>query len=75
MDIADQVKAILWPPGQEKIIDGRTITVRFDAYWDLAGVLLDMKREGGDPVCIRTIERVQAAIFEVGKAVNHIDGE
>jgi hypothetical protein len=37
------------------------------AYWDLEGAGIDLKRMGADPVCIRTIERVQKQLIEVSE--------
>jgi hypothetical protein len=36
-----------------------------DAYWNLCGALVDLERLGADPVCIRTIRRVQEQHKEV----------
>jgi hypothetical protein len=33
-----------------------------DPYYNLEGVLHDLRRQNADPVCIRTIERVQEQI-------------
>ncbi len=69
-DAAEQILAVLWPPartGNDSF--GTEIQVQFDAYYELEGALIDLKRTGADPVCIRTIERVQAAIAEVAKIV------
>lgn len=70
-DVAAQVRAILWPPAQERVgPDGHVCKVRFDAVSELGGVLIDLRRSGADPICIRTIERVQEAICRVRKIVD-----
>jgi hypothetical protein len=40
-----------------------------DAFYNLEGALDDLKRQGADPICIRTIERVQEQIA----ALSHLD--
>jgi hypothetical protein len=52
------------PPGIE---DG--LQVSGDAYWNLAGALMDLERLGADPVCIRTIRRVQQQLKEVSNVL------
>jgi hypothetical protein len=39
--------------------------VNADAYENLRGVRIDLEQIGGDPVCIRTIQRVQQQLLEV----------
>jgi len=46
---------------------GDTVTVCHDPYYELEGALIDLKRQGADPVCIRTIERVQALLATIAK--------
>jgi hypothetical protein len=36
-----------------------------DAYWNLYGALIDLERLGADPVCIRTIRRIQGQLKDV----------
>ncbi|MBY0561528.1 hypothetical protein [Hyphomicrobium sp.] len=38
-----------------------------DAYYNLEGALIDLKRTKADPVCIKTIERVQKQIHQVSR--------
>lgn len=60
-DIKASVTAILDPPAH--IQDGMNITD--NAYYNLEAALIDLRRSGADPVCIRTIERVQKQISDV----------
>ena len=57
------ISEILSPP--PRIEDG--LRVSGDAYLNLAGALIDLERLGADPVCIRTIRRVQQQLKEVSK--------
>jgi hypothetical protein len=38
-----------------------------DAYINLEGARIDLRRMGADPVCIHTIERVQGQLLEVSE--------
>ena len=60
----EAIEKTLFPPTQER--EGG-IRISAGAYDNLEGVRLDLKRMGGDPVCIRTIERVQRQLAEVSK--------
>jgi hypothetical protein len=40
-----------------------------DAYWNLAGALIDLERLGADRTCIRTIRRVQQKLKEVSNVL------
>lgn len=46
---------------------GTPVNVSHDPYYNLEGALIDLRRQGADEVCIRTIERVQAQLAEVSK--------
>ena len=53
-------RALVPPPRQEQ-----GMMVSADAYENLRGVRIDLERFGGDPVWVRTIERVQQQLLEV----------
>jgi len=53
-------RALFPPPRQEQ-----GMMVSADACENLLGVRIDLERFGGDPVCVRTIERVQQQLLEV----------
>ena len=55
------INEILSPPPRME----RELNVYGDAYWNLAGALIDLERLGADPACIRTIRRVQQQLGEV----------
>jgi hypothetical protein len=55
------INEILSPPPRME----QGLPVHGDAYWNLAGALIDLERLGTDPVCIRTIRRVQQQLKEV----------
>jgi hypothetical protein len=59
------ISEILSPP--PRIED--ELHVQGDAYWNLDGVRIDLERLGADPVCIRTIRRVQQQLKEVSKVL------
>ena len=59
------ISEILSPP--PRIEDG--YQVFGDAYWNLGGALIDLERLGADPVCIRTIRRVQQQLKEVSNVL------
>jgi hypothetical protein len=46
------------------------VMVSSDAYANLQGVRIDLKRMDADVVCIRTIERVQKQLLEVSKILH-----
>jgi hypothetical protein len=48
------INEILSPPPRME----QGLRIGGDAYWNLAGALMDLERLGGDPVCIPTIRRV-----------------
>jgi hypothetical protein len=45
------------------------LQVRGDAYWTLSGALIDLERLDADPVCIRTIRRIQEQLKEVSNVL------
>src|SRR5687767_15872393 len=59
------ISEIFSPP--PRIEEG--LKVSGDAYWNLAGALIDLERLGADPVCIRTIKRVQQQLKEVSNVL------
>jgi hypothetical protein len=59
------ISEILSPPPR---LENR-LRVDGDAYWNLAGTLIDLERLGADPVCIRTIRRVQQQLKDVSKVL------
>jgi hypothetical protein len=59
------ISEILSPP--PRIEDG--LQVSGDAFWNLDGALIDLSRLGADPVCIRTIRRVQQQLKEVSNVL------
>ena len=63
-DIAAKVLGVLAPPPR-KGRDGMMVTS--EAYYNLEGALYDLHRQKADPICIRTIERVQKQIVSVLK--------
>jgi len=48
------------------------ISICHDPYYDLEGALIDLRRQGADEVCIRTIERVQEQLAAVSKRATAI---
>jgi hypothetical protein len=46
--------------------DGQTVNISHDSYYELEGALIDLRREGADKVCLKTIERVQKKLADVG---------
>jgi hypothetical protein len=64
-DLAARIKAILDPPAREEDLDGKLVKVSGDAYYNLEGVIQDIRHGKADAVCIRTLERVQKQISEV----------
>lgn len=66
MEPEEALRAIsnaLFPPPKK---EGDFLVVG-DAYTNLEGARIDLKRMGADPVCIRTIERVQGQLVEVSE--------
>ena len=61
----DAINEILSPP--PRMEEG--LPVRGDAYWNLAGALMDLERLGADPVRIRTIRRVLQQLKEVSNVL------
>ena len=47
--------------------NGTPVNMSHDPYYNLEGALIDLRRQGADVVCIRTIERVQAQLAAVSK--------
>lgn len=45
--------------------DGKPVNVGHDPYYNLEGALIDLRRQGADKVCIRTIEHVQEKLANV----------
>lgn len=45
--------------------DGKPVNVGHDLYYNLEGALIDLRRQGADKVCIRTIEHVQEKLANV----------
>ena len=48
--------------------DGESILVDDNPYYNLDGALYDLTRQGADPVCLRTIQRVRDQIGIISKA-------
>jgi len=59
------INEILSPP--PRIEQG--LKVCGDAYWNLAGALMDLERLGADSGCLRTIRRVQQQLKEVSNVL------
>ena len=65
-DALQKVNDALFPkPRKNK--DG--MMVDSDAYYNLEGALIDLRRQGADKGCIRTIERVQQQLVAVSKVL------
>jgi hypothetical protein len=64
-DIAAKVLAVLEPPAKKDRKLGLLVTD--SAYYNLAGVIFEMREQKADRVQIRTLERVQKQIAQVLK--------
>jgi hypothetical protein len=64
----EAISKALFPPATKQ---GGTM-VSGDAYWNLAGARVDLERAGANPVCIRTIERVQRQLMEVADVLRKV---
>lgn len=65
-DALEKINSALFPPAKKQR-DG--VMIDSDAYYNLEGAILDLKRLKADAVCIRTIERVQQQILAVSKVL------
>jgi hypothetical protein len=58
-DQIEQIRKALLPDDE---VRDDNVSVSSEPYYNLEGVLHDLRRQNADPVCIRTIERVQEQI-------------
>jgi hypothetical protein len=65
----EAIKNALFPPSR-KAEGGQMISG--DALDNLEGARIDLERLGADPVCIRTIERVQQQLIEVSRILQAV---
>lgn len=64
----EEIKDVLFARPKQRE-DG--VLVSSDAYYELEGALIDLKRTNADEVCIRTVERVQKQISKVHKILQN----
>jgi hypothetical protein len=64
----EAISKSLFPPPREQ----GGMMVSGDAYWNLAGVRVNLERAGADYVCIRTIESVQRQLMEVADVLRKV---
>jgi hypothetical protein len=70
-ELAARIKAILDPPAREEDLDGKLVKVSGDAYYNLAGVIQDIRDGKADALCVHTLERVQKQIRDVIEICKH----
>ncbi len=65
-DALAKINAALFPPPRK---ERGEVMVCADAYYELEGAIIDLKRLKADAVCIKTVERVQQQILAVSKVL------
>jgi hypothetical protein len=64
-ELAARIKAILDPPAREEDLDGKLVKIGDDAYYNVEGVIQDIRHGQADAAGIRTLKRVQKQICDV----------